>query len=126
MLQEQEQVRVPSHRDADTAEQAFVIRGVSGEAFGRTFTIDRTLTVGRLPVCDIPLHDAGVSRCHVRLAPSADGLLVQDLGSTNGTYVNGHRVAQWIARAGDELRIDRMRFLVEHPRGASPRIPAPH
>ena len=51
----------------------------------------------------------------VRLSPTPEGMLVQDLGSTNGTYVNGRRVSQWIARAGDELRLDCIRFLIERP-----------
>ena len=93
----------------------YVLRGVSGLVFGRTFAIDQPMTVGRLPVCDIPIQEPTLSRCHVRLSPTPEGMLVQDLGSTNGTYVNGRRVSQWIARAGDELRLDCIRFLIERP-----------
>lgn len=93
----------------------YVLRGVSGLVFGRTFAIDQPMTVGRLPVCDIPIQEPTLSRCHVRLSPTPEGMLVQDLGSTNGTYVNGRRVSQWIARPGDELRLDCIRFLIERP-----------
>lgn len=120
---------LPPHKDAEAATSTYLIRGVSGLVFGRTFTIDRSLTVGRLAVCDISIQEPALSRCHVRLSPSADGLLVQDLGSTNGTYINGRRIAQWIARPGDELRLDQMRFLIERPSSrvsAAAKPSAPH
>lgn len=109
--------RVPCAADAGTgpAVPAYMLRGVTGPVFGRIFPIDHPVTVGRLPVCDIAIQEPTLSRCHVRLSPTAEGMLVQDLGSTNGTYVNGQRVSQWIARAGDELRLDCLRFLIERP-----------
>jgi len=114
VLQEQRSQR-PLNQGADDATPTYAVRGVTGPVFGRVFTIDQPTTVGRLLVCDIPIQEPGLSRCHVRLTPTPDGMLVQDLGSTNGTYVNGHRVSQWIAHPGDELRLDRIRFLVERP-----------
>jgi len=109
--------RTPCLANAPLAEPAtgFILRGVTGPVFGRTFAIDRAITVGRLAVCDIAIQEPTLSRCHVRLSPIPEGLLVQDLGSTNGTFVNGRRVSQWIARAGDELRLDCLRFLIEQP-----------
>ena len=110
---------------------AYVLRGVTGLVFGRIFAIDQPVTVGRAPVCDIVIQEHTLSRCHVRLLPTAEGMLVQDLGSTNGTYINGQRISQWIARAGDELRLDCIRFLIERPSPhsltvASARAAAPH
>ena len=93
----------------------YVLRGVTGQVFGRTFAIEQPLTIGRAPVCDVTIPEPTLSRCHVRLSPTAEGMLVQDLGSTNGTYINGQRISQWIARAGDELRLDCIRFLIERP-----------
>lgn len=112
-----EEERAPGLAEPGMADPTpvYVLRGVSGLVFGRTFAIDQPMTVGRLPVCDIPIQEPTLSRCHVRLSPTPEGMLVQDLGSTNGTYVNGRRVSQWIARAGDELRLDRIRFLIELP-----------
>jgi pSer/pThr/pTyr-binding forkhead associated (FHA) protein len=128
-----EEQRAPGPADGSLGDPspAYVLRGVSGLVFGRTFAIDQPVTVGRLPVCDITLQEATLSRCHVRLSPVAEGMLVQDLGSTNGTYVNGQRVSQWIARVGDELRLDCIRFLIERPLAralpaASSRLAAPH
>jgi pSer/pThr/pTyr-binding forkhead associated (FHA) protein len=112
-----EEQRAPCFAEAGMEDPSpvYVLRGVSGLVFGRTFAIDQPMTVGRLPVCDIPIQEPTLSRCHVRLSPTPEGMLVQDLGSTNGTYVNGRRVSQWIARAGDELRLDCIRFLIERP-----------
>ena len=112
-----EEQRTPCFAEAGMQDPApvYVLRGVSGLVFGRTFAIDQPVTVGRLPVCDITLQEATLSRCHVRLSPTPEGILVEDLGSTNGTYVNGQRVSQWIARAGDELRLRPVRETGEFP-----------
>jgi len=50
------------------------------------------VTVGRLGDCTIPLNDTNVSRRHAEVRPSARGYVVSDLGSTNGTKVNGQRI----------------------------------
>jgi pSer/pThr/pTyr-binding forkhead associated (FHA) protein len=128
---EEQRARHLAEAGMDDPPTVYVLRGVSGLVFGRTFAIYQPVTVGRLPVCDITLQEATLSRCHVRLSPTAEGMLVQDLGSTNGTYVNGQRVSQWIARVGDELRLDCIRFLIERPLSrtlpaASSRLAAPH
>ncbi len=55
-----------------------------------------------------------VSRRHARVERTADGLVARDLGSTNGTFVNGARVQGAMTIAdGDELRVGSARFLVE-------------
>jgi pSer/pThr/pTyr-binding forkhead associated (FHA) protein len=71
-------------------------------------------TIGRAAgaqfVVDAPL----VSRVHCRLTLAADGLSVEDLGSTNGTFVNGKPVAgQAPLAAGDMLRVGRVEFSVD-------------
>jgi pSer/pThr/pTyr-binding forkhead associated (FHA) protein len=61
-------------------------------------------TVGR-DDCDVVLTDPEVSRRHAVLVASSDGLAIEDLGSTNGTWVNGERIARpEPIRAGDEVR----------------------
>ncbi|MGO9079314.1 MAG: FHA domain-containing protein [Streptosporangiaceae bacterium] len=51
-------------------------------------------TIGREPGCDLRLADAGVSRRHAVLRRSGDGWLLSDLGSLNGTWLNGWRVTE--------------------------------
>lgn len=69
-------------------------------------------TVGRAPRADFVVDAPLVSRLHCRLTLQADGLLVEDLESTNGTFVNGERVTRLVMRHGDALRVGRMEFAV--------------
>ena len=85
-------------------------RGVTGGAFGRSYALARPLTVGRSPEGDIHVDAPGLSRLHARLVPAGDSVLVEDLASTNGTFVNDHRVRHSTLRIGDEVRFDRVRF----------------
>lgn len=64
-----------------------------GPKVGETFLLETiSLTAGRDPVSDIILNDPEVSRQHARFTQTDAGYQVQDLGSTNGTFVNGQRL----------------------------------
>lgn len=69
-------------------------------------------TIGRAPRADFVVDAPLVSRLHCRLTLQTDGLLVEDLESTNGTFVNGERVTKLLLRAGDALKVGRMEFRV--------------
>ncbi len=69
-------------------------------------------TVGRAPRADFVVDAPLVSRLHCRLTLRPEGLLVEDLESTNGTFVNGARVAVGQLASGDTLRVGRMEFSV--------------
>lgn len=80
---------------ATTVRQAlpkFVLRGTAGKLFGRSFALASVTLVGRSPECTMRLDESGISRMHARLLPSEEGVQVEDLGSTNGTFLNGKRV----------------------------------
>lgn len=80
---------------------------------------ERTKTIGRGPAADFILDAPLVSRLHCRLtADRSDQLVLEDLGSTNGTEVNGERVQRAVLREGDRLRIGRVELAVS-------RAPAP-
>jgi FHA domain-containing protein len=66
---------------------------------------DRPVVIGRLSACDIPLGDPQVSRRHAEVRRDDEGFAVHDLGSTNGTVVNGTPVQERRLVDGDELRI---------------------
>ena len=76
------------------------------------------------------LDDAGLSRQHARLTPMDKGLLVEDLGSTNGCFVNGKRVQRALAVSGDEIGSMRSVSTSSHrsraSRSISPRAQAAH
>ena len=69
-------------------------------------------TVGRGPRADFVVDASLVSRVHCHLAASATGLAVEDLQSTNGTFVNDQRVEQSPLRPGDRLRLGRLELTV--------------
>ena len=82
-------------------------------------------TVGRGRRSDFVMPDPMMSRVHCRLVASEAELVIEDLGSTNGTFVNGGRVETIALEEGDRLRIGRSEFTVvrdvvtpaESPRG---------
>lgn len=93
----------------------FVLRGVSGVTFGKVFPIQGTVVIGRQNECEIPIPSEEVSRRHAELRVTPDGIMVEDLGSSNGTYVNDKRITRQLMKAGDELRLDTIRFLLLAP-----------
>ena len=93
----------------------YVLRGVSGAVFGKVFPVAGRVVIGRAPECDISVHAEEISRRHALVKPTQDGLSVEDLGSSNGTYINAKRVQQGFLNAGDELRLDAVRFIVVAP-----------
>jgi pSer/pThr/pTyr-binding forkhead associated (FHA) protein len=93
----------------------FVLRGVSGEAFGRTYPIVGVTTIGRAPDCNLRIDEPCISRMHARLLPTDDGLLMEDLGSANGCFLNGKRVLRGEAKPGDEVGFDTLRFRLMAP-----------
>ena len=99
----------------------YVLRGVAGAGFGRTFPLVGPTVLGRAPDCGIHLDHPGMSRQHVRLTPTGEGLLVEDLGSTNGWLLNEVPQQRAFARHGDELGFDVLRFRVVAPGAAEPR-----
>ena len=74
---------------------------------------DRPLTIGRTPECDVTVNDANVSRRHAEIRPWGDGFVLVDLGSTNGSRVNGVAVSQRELNDGDELQFGNTRLLFQ-------------
>lgn len=88
----------------------FALRGLSGEHFGRSVPLHASLSVGRADDASLRIPLDGISRQHARLTPAGDEVLVEDLGSANGTWINGKRVTRAQAVHGDEIRFDVQRF----------------
>jgi pSer/pThr/pTyr-binding forkhead associated (FHA) protein len=84
-------------RDVTRLRQAvpkFVLRGVSGAVFSKVFPVNGPVVIGRAPECDISVPADEMSRRHAMVRPTAEGISVEDLGSSNGTFINGKRVQQ--------------------------------
>ncbi len=64
-----------------------------GPQVGQVFHLDaHSLIIGRDPMSDITINDPEISRQHARLTQTEEGFQIEDLGSTNGTFVNGQRL----------------------------------
>ena len=89
-------------------EPAFKLTVLEGPDAGRTFLLKSGRQVlGRQPACDFVLTDEQVSRRHCQVEESHDRILVTDLGSRNGTMVNGVRVERTFLKPGDRLQVGR-------------------
>ena len=76
------------------------------EQRGRTYDVADELTIGRAAGCQVPLEDSYASQLHARLFRRNGELLVEDLGSTNGTFLNRKKVDSAVPiRKGDRLQV---------------------
>ena len=85
---------------------------LTGEDAGRVVEVDRTLVLGRVTGVDLVIRDARASRRHVELTPENGGLRLRDLGSANGTLVDGQPAREAALRGGEEIRIGGVRIAV--------------
>jgi hypothetical protein len=76
------------------------------ERAGHQVELPAEATVGRAAGCQIPLDDSFVSQLHARVFRTDDGVFVEDLGSTNGTFLNDQRVGgPQPVRRGDRIQV---------------------
>lgn len=96
---------------------------VEGTAAARIEIAAGHTLIGRAEGAQLRLEADGVSRHHAKIVDHGDGLVnVLDLGSTNGTYLNGRRVDAAVLREGDELRVGQVVLRVG---GEVPSAPRP-
>ncbi len=99
---------------------AYIILTSDGEEIERRAIRDAT-TIGRSPECDVSVRDIQLSRRHCRIEKTAQGWIVLDLGSKNGTRRHGHSLTRAALADGDVLRLGKIK--VAFHRG--PLQPAP-
>jgi len=87
--------------------RSYVLRFISGKYQGGEFPIvpDRQIVVGRSSELDMVLVEDMVSRKHARITMQADQIWIEDLGSTNGTFVNGEKIKRAHLKEGDRVLI---------------------
>ncbi len=83
----------------EAADATFLLRMVKGVPPNGVYSIQEKTRIGRSEESEIVLVDPSVSRTHAVVEIEAGGAVVRDLGSTNGTFVNGRRID--VARLGD-------------------------
>jgi pSer/pThr/pTyr-binding forkhead associated (FHA) protein len=86
--------------------------GAGDPPFTFRITAGNIRTIGRAPRADFIVDAALVSRVHCRLSAGAADLEVVDLESTNGTFVNGERIARARLKTGDRLGVGKVEFIV--------------
>jgi hypothetical protein len=107
----------PPSADDAASDPRMVLRGVGGAHHGRSITLDQPRLVGRLPECGIRIDEAAFADRHARLEPHPLGVVLRDLGSEDGSVVNGWPVRHALLRPGDQVVFDaHHRFVVEAPR----------
>jgi len=90
----------------DHDEEFPILVAQAGPLKGQRWPLSSTLMIGRDPTCEIIVQDRQVSRFHARVTPTPEGVMVEDLGSKNGTNHNGAEVAGTIMlQDGDLLGI---------------------
>jgi len=81
----------------------------SGFYEGLEVAIDRDwLVIGRGRGADMVIAEATISRAHAAIGFDTEGFYVQDLGSTNGTMVNGSKVERQLLKSSDEIQMGRL------------------
>jgi FHA domain len=105
--QEKVAARPPREASGRSRKQLYLRVMEPAERAGQTFDLDDELTIGRSPGCGVPTpEDIYTSTLHARLFRHNDQLWVEDLGSTNGTYVNSEKISQALRLGkGDVLQV---------------------
>ena len=105
-------------KPGDIAIETDFVGGTSEPRFiasdGRTFTLGETpLVIGRSPQVSIVINDSNVSRQHAEVWRTAEGVAIRDLRSTNGTFVNGHRIDAVSLSPRDDVTVGNLHFRIE-------------
>ena len=111
-------VKVELYQDPDFKKSQYTLvvevrQGPGGEPVaalvmgdGKRITVgDDPVRIGRAPECEAQLSDATVSRRHAEIVRDGDAWVLRDLGSSNGTQVNGQPVVEHVLADGDEIKL---------------------
>ncbi len=98
----------------------WALRAESDLLASQFFVLQPKTIVGRSSACDLTIDSELLSRRHAEINIENDQLRIVDLGSSNGTFLNGSRIEEAHAKPGDELRFDKQTFLIVGPAQAAP------
>ena len=96
--------------ETDQAQNAILLKSMGGSD---PIEVQGEMTVGRGSTCDVVIEEDRLSRNHAKLIATGDGLTVQDLGSTNGTFLNDQPVSSAVqVKNGDVIKFDALAYQV--------------
>ncbi len=114
---------IPVALSANAGKQGsgWVLKAKTGSIVGKSFPVAVTgrMVIGRANNCDIQLPANHVSRQHAEVQVVGGKLMVKDLNSSNGTYINRKKVTDGELKNGDEVRFDTFSFDVVGPAGSA-------
>lgn len=94
----------------DTRKANFVV--LAGQDIGRKYDVEsEEMYIGRNEMCEIFVDDEDVSRIHAKIDATSDYVYIEDLGSTNGTLVNGDKIKRHQLEDGDRIQVGSMTVL---------------
>jgi pSer/pThr/pTyr-binding forkhead associated (FHA) protein len=109
----EETTAYPEHpAPSDTAPPRLII--ANGDNIGQEYPLTRfPVRIGREPNAEIRLDTVTVSKKHARIINKMGDIILSDMGSTNGVFVNNFKVREWLLRNGDTIRIGNTIFLFQ-------------
>ena len=103
------------------------LRFVRGARAGQSLPLDdnQSVVIGRGVETTFRIQDPSISRRHCQITNSPQGVLIADLGSSNGTYVNGQRIGTWVQlRPNDQVILGNNEILIAPPAPVAPPLAA--
>ena len=92
----------------------YKLKGTSGSVINQSFPFEGTILLGSSADCDVQLDEPGVAARHAEIRLLEDkSLLLKDMGSANGTLLNGEPVTETLLGSGDEIRIGTCRWMLQ-------------
>lgn len=100
---------------ATSTTKNWVLKAKNTALANKTFELEGSKIIGRANDCDICLNVVHLSRNHARITVRGAELELEDLNSSNGTFVNGRKIETATVKAGDEITFDTLKFTVIGP-----------
>jgi FHA domain-containing protein len=98
----------------------FSLKILEGPDSGKVYSFDRVeITIGRTMDNDVVINDPGISRQHMSIRDKGGAYILKDLGSSNGTKLNGKKIGEEVLRPGDVIMMGTVQVRFEGPSGSS-------